>query len=298
MKGEGTVYVITGPTASGKSALAVELATRLGTEIISADSRQIYKGIPIVTAVPSDEERKGIPHHLIETLPLDSYYSASEFETDSLKIIRELLARFGTAVVCGGSMMYVDALCNGIDDIPTVPGDIRENLMEEWEEKGDTWLREELERVDPVHFGKVDLNNMKRVFHAVEVTRTAGVPYSSLLKGVRAERDFRIVKVALGGEREHLFNRINTRVERMMEAGLENEARRVLPLRGLNSLNTVGLKEMFEWFDGKMTKGEAVARIQKNTRVYAKKQLTWYKRDSSLSWFDFERVTAEDLLHL
>lgn len=298
MKGEGIVYVITGPTASGKSALAVELAMRLGTEIISADSRQIYKGIPIVTAVPSDEERKGISHHLIETLPLESYYSASEFETDSLKIIRELLARFGTAVVCGGSMMYVDALCNGIDDIPTVPVNIRENLMGEWSEKGDSWLREELERVDPVHFGKVDLNNMKRVFHAVEVTRTAGVPYSSLLKGVRRERDFRIVKVALGGEREQLFKRINTRVEKMMDAGLEEEARRVLPLRGLNSLNTVGLKEMFEWFDGNMTKEEAVARIQKNTRVYAKKQLTWYKRDASLVWFDFERVTSEDILSI
>ncbi len=298
MKGEGTVYVITGPTASGKSALAVDLARMLGTEVISADSRQIYSGIPIVTAVPTEEERKGIPHHLIETLPLDAYYSASEFETDSLRIIKELLAQHGTAVVCGGSMMYVDALCNGIDELPTVPQEIRGGLMEEWGEKGDDWLREELRRVDPVHYGRVDLNNLKRVFHAVEVTRTAGAPYSSLLKGEKREREFRIVKVALGGEREKLFGRINARVLRMMQQGLEEEARRVLPLRGLNSLNTVGLKEMFEWFDGRMTKEEAVARIQKNTRVYAKKQLTWYKRDPSLHWLNFRTATPSDLLPL
>ncbi len=184
-------------------------------------------------------------------------------------------------------MMYIDALCNGIDELPTVPQAIREALMAEWRERGDEWLLNQLEIIDPVYYQRVDRNNMKRVFHAYEISVTAGSPYSSLLTGSRRERDFKIVKVALGGERELLFERINRRVELMMAAGLEEEARGVYHLRHLNSLNTVGLKEMFAWFDGTMTKPEAVARIQKNTRVYAKKQLTWHKRDASLRWLNF-----------
>ena len=282
-----TLYVITGPTASGKSALAVSLARRLHTGIISADSRQIYQGIPIVTAVPREEERGGVAHHLLEVLPLETYYSASEFEQDALRIARGLFADSGCAVVCGGSMMYVDALCNGIDDLPTVPAEVRDALMASWQARGDEWLLGELLRVDPDYYGRVDRNNLKRVFHAVEITATAGKPYSSLLTGARREREFNIVKVALGGDREKLFSRINRRVELMMEAGLEEEARSVYDRRHLNSLNPVGLKEMFAWFEGRMTKDEAVARIQKNTRVYAKKQLTWHKRDDSLLWLDF-----------
>lgn len=285
---EQTLIVITGPTASGKSALAVELARRLATEVISADSRQIYKGIPIVTAVPTVEERGGIRHHLLEILPLDAYYSASEFEHDALEITRRLFAERGCAVVCGGSMMYIDALCHGIDELPTVPQEFRNRLIEVWRRLGNEWLLKELRRIDPVYYHRVDLNNLKRVFHAVEISLSAGKPYSSLLTGNRRERDFKIVKVALGGDRQKLFERINRRVELMMRYGLEEEARSVLPLRGLNSLNTVGMKEMFEWFDGVMTKEEAVARIQKNTRVYAKKQLTWHKRDASIRWLDFE----------
>ena len=284
-----TLYVITGPTASGKSALAVDLARQLDTEIISADSRQIYKGIPIVTAVPTEEERGGVRHHLMEMLPLEAYYSASSFEQDALSICRHLFSEKGCAVVCGGSMLYIDALCNGIDELPTVPDDIRQGLMAEWSGRGDDWLLEELRRLDPESYAKVDRNNLKRVFHAVEITLTAGVPYSSLLTGSKVERDFRIVKVALNGERQRLFERINRRVELMMAAGLEEEARGVYPRRSLNSLNTVGLKEMFAWFDGLMTRDEAVARIQKNTRVYAKKQLTWHRRDDSLIWLDFDR---------
>ena len=284
-----TLYVITGPTASGKSALAVDLARQLDTEIISADSRQIYKGIPIVTAVPTEEERGGVRHHLMEMLPLEAYYSASSFEQDALSICRHLFSEKGCAVVCGGSMLYIDALCNGIDELPTVPDDIRQGLMAEWSGRGDDWLLEELRRLDPESYAKVDRNNLKRVFHAVEISLTAGVPYSSLLTGSKVERDFRIVKVALNGERQRLFERINRRVELMMAAGLEEEARGVYPRRSLNSLNTVGLKEMFAWFDGLMTRDEAVARIQKNTRVYAKKQLTWHRRDDSLIWLDFDR---------
>lgn len=278
--------VITGPTASGKSALAVEVARRLGTEVISADSRQIYRGIPIVTAVPTAEERQGVRHHLLECLDLDQYYSASRFEEEALDIAMPLLQSRGNAVVCGGSMMYVDALCNGLDDIPTVLPEIRNELMAEWKTRGDEWLRGQLLMLDPLHYGRVDLNNLKRVFHAVEVSVSARRPYSSFTTGEGTQRPFDILKVCLDGDRQTLFGRINRRVELMMEAGLEEEARRVCHLRSLNSLNTVGLKEMFAMFDGLMTRDEAVARIQKNTRVYAKKQLTWHRRDNGLKWLD------------
>lgn len=281
------LIVITGPTASGKSALAVEVARRLDTEIISSDSRQIYHGIPIVTATPTTEEMGGVRHHLIDILPLDAYYSASEFEQDALCISNGLFESRGVAVVCGGSMMYVDALCNGIDDIPTVPEGIRKSLMDEWTERGDEWLLTRLQCLDPMHYERVDKKNMKRVFHAVEICVTANKPYSSLITGMKKKRDFDILKICLDGERERLFERINSRVSHMMDAGLEEEARTVYPMRRLNSLNTVGLKEMFAWFDGILTRDEAIARIQKNTRVYAKKQLTWYKRDSDMARLDF-----------
>ncbi len=278
------MIVITGPTASGKSALAVRAALRLGTGIISADSRQMYQGIPIVTAVPTPEERAAVPHYLVEFLPLEAYYSAALFEEDALKITGDLMKKNGTAVVCGGSMMYVDALCNGIDNLPTIPEKIRSALTNEWQEKGDEWLREELRILDPEYHAEVDLKNMKRVFHAVEIIRTAGKPFSTLRTGRKAERPFTIEKVAIDYSREELFDRINQRVMNMVEAGLEEEARRVYSRRHLNSLNTVGLKEMFALFDGKMTREEAIARIQKNTRVYAKKQLTWLKRDATVRW--------------
>ena len=296
---EKTLIVITGPTASGKSALAVEVARLLDTEIISADSRQIYKGIPIVTAVPTEEERGGVKHHLLEILELDGYYSASEFEQDSLMIAEELFQERDYVVVCGGSMMYVDALCNGIDDIPTVPKEIRENLMDDWRKEGDEWLLQRLAEIDPRHYEKVDRKNMKRVFHAVEVSLAAGTPYSSLLTGIKRERPFRILKVCLDGEREILFDRINRRVLEMVEAGLEEEARRVEHLRHLNSLNTVGLKEMFAMFDGLMTREEAISRIQKNTRVYAKKQITWHKRDKEMLRLDLsvsKEINAQVIL--
>lgn len=294
-----TLIVITGPTASGKSALAVETARRLGTEIISADSRQVFQGIPIVTAMPTAEERAAVPHHLIDMLPLDGYYSASMFEEDALRIGRQLMVEHGTAVVCGGSMMYVDALCNGIDELPTVPDGIRDGLTLRWKENGDKWLREELRRMDPDYFGKVDLRNLKRVFHAVEITLAAGQPYSSLITGRRTERDFHILKVCLDGPREILFDRINRRVDKMIAAGLEEEARRVYPLKGLNSLNTVGLKEMFAWMDGEMERNVAIERIKKNTRVYAKKQLTWFRRDPGIIRLDITSARpAEELLAL
>lgn len=279
---KGTAYVITGPTASGKSALAVRLAHQLGTEIISADSRQIYTGIPIVTAMPTPEERAEVRHHLIDFLSLDEYYSAAMFEQDSLDIARRLIQERGSVVVCGGSMMYVDAFCHGIDELPTVPDDIRFGLKAEHDDKGDEWLLAELARLDPEYYAMVDRKNMKRVFHAVEIIRASGQSYTSLRTGQKKGREFEVRKMCLTMPREQLFDRINRRVDAMVEAGLEEEARRVYPLRHLNSLNTVGLKEMFAMFDGKIDLHTAIERIKKNTRVYAKKQLTWWKRDPDI----------------
>ena len=279
--------VITGPTASGKSALAVNLAQKLNTEIISADSRQIYKGIPIVTAVPTEEEKKGVTHHLLETLELEDYYSASRFEEDSLRIIKDLFKRRDKVVVCGGSMLYIDTLIKGIDELPTVTPELINSLMAEWKENGDEWLLDRLINLDPVYYQNSDLKNLKRVFHAVEVSIMANAPYSSLLNKTKPKRDFDILKVTLSGDRNYLFDRINRRVLKMIENGLEEEARNVFHLRHLNSLNTVGIKEMFSFFEGKMTRDEAIQRIQKNTRVYAKKQETWHKRDNSGIKLDF-----------
>ncbi len=285
---EPTLIVITGPTASGKSALAVDVAEHLGTEIISADSRQIYKGIPIVTAMPNDEERARIRHHLVDILPLQAYYSAAEFERDALQLTRELLAEKGVAVACGGSMLYVDALCHGIDELPTVPPAIRDALKEQHDALGDEWLLDQLRELDPEYYDVVDRRNIKRVFHAVEIIQAAGTTYTSLRTGLRRQRDFRILKVLLDPPRDILFDRINRRVDAMVNAGLEEEARSVYHMRHLNSLNTVGLKEMFAWFDGTMDRTTAIERIKRNTRVYAKKQITWRKRETD--WIRLETV--------
>ncbi len=272
------LIVISGPTASGKSALAVEKALELDTEVISADSRQIYRHIPILTAVPTMEERRGVKHHLLEELELEEYFSASLFEERALTLLEDIFTRRDDAIVCGGSMMYVDALCNGIDDIPTVPENIRRETVEEYEERGKEWLLTELLRLDPEYYDIVDRNNIKRVLHAVEIIRTAGRTYTSLRTGTRKKRPFEIEKILLMPPRETLFDRINRRVEMMMEAGALEEARSVYPKRHLNSLNTVGFKELFAYFDGTMTLDEAVSRLQKNTRVYAKKQMLWCRK--------------------
>ena len=287
------LIVIVGPTGIGKSDTAIEIAQRLSTEIISADSRQLYKEIPITTAAPTDEDLKKVRHHLIGTLNLHDYYSASEFEEDALKKIREIHLKSDYAVMCGGSMMYVDAVCSGIDDIPTIPQEIRDRLLEEYNTKGDEWLRSELLRLDPIYYNQVDLKNIKRVIHAVEICIAAGKPYSDLRQGIKKKREFDILKIGLTASREYIFDRINCRTHKMIEAGMIKEAQNVYHLRHLNSLNTVGFKEIFKFFDGEWDLETAVSRLQKNTRVYAKKQMTWFKRDPEINWFNVEVAKKE-----
>lgn len=277
-----TLIVVTGPTGSGKTDLAIKLALHYGCHILSADSRQLYRDIPIGTAAPSPEQLALVPHHFVGILSLEDYYSAAQYEEDVLQLLPRLWKENDYVVMCGGSMMYVDAVTKGIDELPTITPEIREKAMAIYREGGIEQLRSTLLELDPIYYNQVDLNNHKRLVHAIEITMQAGVPYSSLRTGESKKRPFRIVKMALDYDREVLFNRINRRVEAMMVAGLEQEARNVYHLRHLNSLNTVGYKEMFAYFEGVMDYETAVARIGKNTRVYAKKQLTWNKRDGEL----------------
>ncbi len=291
-----TLIVITGPTASGKSALAVDVALTLRCDIISADSRQIYADLPIVSARITPEEQRGVRHHLLGILPLDAYFSASLFEQQALFLIDEQFKTSDFAIVCGGSMMYIDALCNGIDELPTISPSLRSELASQHAAKGDAWLLEKLRQLDSTYYNIVDRKNIKRVFHAVEISIQAGAPYSSLITGEKKQRDFRILKFALSLPRPKLFSRINTRVNAMIEAGLIDEARRLYPKRHLNSLNTVGLKELFAAFDGIMTLPEAIERIKKNTRVYAKKQLTWLQRDNEIITIEPLRESAKEII--
>ena len=290
------LVVITGPTASGKTSLSIDVARRLGCEIISADSRQIFKGLPIGTAAPTGEELSAVRHHLVGTLSLDDYYSAAQFESDALGLLPEIFSRSGGfAVVCGGSMMYVDALINGIDIMPTVSQEVRDKVGRLADEQGPEGLLALLEITDPDYYREVDRQNIKRVIHALEISMEAGMPYSTLRTGAKAERPFDIKKFAIEMPREQLFCRINSRVDAMIAAGMIDEARSVYHLRHLNSLNTVGYKEMFAYFDGEMDLDTAVARIKKNTRVYAKKQMTWLKRDDSVITLKYP-ASADDVI--
>lgn len=290
--------VITGPTASGKTALAIRLAQALGTHVISADSRQIYRGMPITTARPSNEELSAVPHHFIETLDIDLYYSAAEYESDVLGLLASGTIPGDTAVMCGGSMMYVDAVCKGINEMPTISAEVRQRVVELRKEHGNKGLLAFLEIADPVSFARVDLANMRRVMHAIEVTMQAGRPYSELCGEPKTPRPFETVKFMIDLPRERLFERINHRVDTMVREGMEEEARRLYPLRHLNSLNTVGLKEWFAHFDGAMDRETAIARIKKNTRVYAKKQLTWLAREQSVVRLDPSRDLLEQAMEI
>lgn len=290
------LIVITGPTASGKTSLAIDVARRLGCEIISADSRQLFRELPIGTAAPSPRELAAVTHHLIATLGLHDYYSAAQFEQEALSLLPQLFERSGGyAVVCGGSMMYVDALINGIDMMPTISQEVRDKVSRLADEQGPEGLLALLEITDPEYYSQVDRANTKRVIHALEISMQAGQPYSSLRTGQKVQRDFDIFKFAIDMPRDVLFDRINRRVDMMIADGLVDEARSVYHLRHLNALNTVGYKEIFAWLDGDMDFDRAVARIKKNTRVYAKKQLTWLKRDESVLWLKAP-ASADDVI--
>lgn len=279
---EKTLIVITGPTGIGKTDIAIKVAQHLGTEIISADSRQIYRNIPIGTACPTREELSKVKHHFVNILELDQYYSAAQFENDVMALLPQLWEKYDYVVMCGGSMMYVDAVCNGIDDIPTVSEEVRDAAYSILDKEGLEGVAKRVAEIDPDYYEIVDKQNAKRLVHALEIYMQSDKPFSSFRTGEKKKRPFRILKFALNMPREELFTRINTRVDKMIELGLEQEARNVFHLRHLNALNTVGYKEMFAYFDGTMDFITARERLKKNTRVYAKKQLTWYAKDPDI----------------
>ena len=280
-----TLYVLLGPTGVGKTALSIDIAKKLDTPVISADSRQIYRGIPIGTAAPTLEQLSEVKHYFIATKELDEYYSAGQYELDALQVIEEQFSCGDNALLVGGSMMYIDAVCQGLDDVPRVDEETRSYVTELYKTQGLDKITSMLRLLDPEWYDRVDLKNPKRVMHAVEVSLFAGKPYSSILTQSKKEHPFSIIKIGLNRERDELYDNINRRVEQMIADGLEAEARSVCHLRHLNSLNTVGFKEMFAYFDGDITFDEAVEQIKRNTRRYAKKQLTWFSRDSSIRWF-------------
>lgn len=293
-----TLIVITGPTGIGKTDTAIKVAKHLDTEIISADSRQIYRGLPIGTACPTDEELTEVRHHFINILNLDEYYSAAQFENDVMELLPQLFKTHDYVVMCGGSMMYVDAVCNGIDDIPTVSDEVRNQAYALLDNEGLEGIAKRVAEIDPEYYAIADKQNAKRLVHALEIYMQSGKPFSSFRTGQKKERPFRILKFALNMPREELFARINARVDKMVEIGLEQEARNVYHLRHLNSLNTVGYKEMFAYFDGIMDFTTACERLKKNTRVYAKKQLTWYAKDPDIITLHPATAITKILSHL
>lgn len=281
-----TLIVVLGPTGVGKTALCLNLAQRYGAHIISADSRQMFAELPIGTAAATHKEQLLVPHHFVGNLKLDQYYSAACFETDALNLLDSLFQSNDVAVMTGGSMMYIDAVCHGIDDIPTVDDNTRLHVKQMLDEQGLDALVQELKQLDPEHYDFVDKQNPRRVCHALEICLMTGNTYTSYRKKVRKQRPFNILKIGLNRERDVMYERINQRVLQMIDKGLEEEARRVYPLRGLNSLNTVGYKELFAYFDGNIPRKEAIRQIQSNTRRYMRKQLTWFKKDTEITWFD------------
>ena len=305
-----TLIVITGPTGVGKTELCLSMAERLGTDIINADSRQIYREIPIGTAAPTEEQMKRVRHHFVATKSITDYYSAAMYEQEVMALLNE--GKGDTALLCGGSMMYIDAVCKGIDDIPTIRDDIRERMKQRLETEGLEALTEELRRLDPQHWELVDKNNPRRIVHALEVCHQTGMPYSTFRTGEKKKRPFDIIKIGLTRshiakikrgqpiyDHSELYERINQRVLTMVDDGLVKEAEKMMCHRKENALNTVGYKEMFSYFDGDITLEEAVRQIQSHTREYARKQLTWYKKDTEMTWFhpnDTEEI-YEHIIH-
>jgi len=283
---KNTLIVLPGPTGVGKTAFATGLAERLGCEIISCDSRQFYREMKIGTAAPGKEELARVRHHFVGFLSVTDYYSLSLFERDVLALLPSLFSSNPVAIMTGGSMLYMDAVCRGMDDIPDTDPAVRQKYLGMYHDEGIEGLRIALKMLDPASYSRIDLHNPRRILRALEITESSGRPYSSFLTAPVRQRDFRIIKAGLTRERGELYRRIDMRVDRMMEEGLEQEAVSLKQYRELNALNTVGYREMFSWFDGEVSRDQAVMLIKRNTRRYARKQLTWWNRDNDINWFD------------
>ena len=290
---EKTLIVVTGPTGVGKTEVTLRLAEHFGVPVINADSRQIFAEIPIGTAAPTAAQQARVRHYFVGNHHLEDYYSASLFEEDALKIINEASSK--VSLLSGGSMMYIDAVCKGIDDIPTIRPEVRQEMMQLLESEGLEKMCELLHEWDPEHWAVVDRNNPRRVIHALEICKQTGRTYTSFRSNTIKERPFNIIKIGLNRDRDTLYQRINQRVLKMIDDGMIEEAQRVYPKRMLNSLNTVGYKELFEYLDGLTTLDEAIFKIQSSTRRYARKQLTWYKRDAEMTWFSPDNI--EEILN-
>ena len=280
-----TLIVLLGPTGVGKTDLSINIAKAFNTEILSCDSRQIYKELRVGTAVPEKEYLEMVPHHFIRTISIHDYYNASKFEFEVVDLLKQLFQTKDQVLMTGGSMMYIDAVCKGIDDLPTIDTEIRTNLKERLDNEGLESLWIELKRLDPEYYHKVDLKNGKRVLHALEVCYMTGKTFTSFRKNIVKKRDFDILKIGLNRDREELYNRINQRVDLMIQDGLIEEARSVYDHRHLNSLNTVGYKELFQHFDGDISLEEAIDLVKRDSRRYARKQLSWFRRDKEIHWF-------------
>ncbi len=284
------LIAILGPTGVGKTRVSIDIATRFKSEIISADSRQFYKEMKTGTAVPSDIQLKSIPHHFIRFISINDYYSSSLFERDVLKLLDSLFERSRIVLMTGGSGMYVDSVCNGIDDIPDIDPDVRKKYNELFKREGIESLRVALKLLDPLHYKKIDLKNPKRIIRALEICESTGRPYSSFLTKNKTVRDFGIIKIGLERNRTELYGMIDTRVDSMIKEGLEDEARQLYEFRELNALKSVGYSEFFDYFEGKISRDRAIELIKRNSRRYAKRQVTWWKKDKEIRWFNPDKV--------
>ena len=295
---EKTLIVVVGPTAIGKTALGIQLATHFNTEIISADSRQFFKEMTIGTAVPDAEELAAAKHHCIQHISIHQKYSVGDFEKEALSIASQIFKKQDYAIMVGGSGLYVDAVCNGLDVFPEVTTEVKSEVAEIYETQGLESLVSILKEKDPVYYEKVSLQNPQRVIRAVEVCLSSGKPFSSFLNKEKGNRPFNIIKLGINADRQIIYDRINLRVDLMMQHGLLEEAKSVFPQKHLNALNTVGYKELFRYFEGEWDLDFAVAEIKKNTRRFAKRQLTWYRKDEAVKWFDYQANVAEVIAYI
>ena len=280
------LVLILGPTGVGKTELSLRVAEHYGCPILSCDSRQVFRGIPVGTAAPTAEEQARVKHYFVAVRELEEDYNAGRYERDALELLDKLFRTHRTVVMTGGSMLYADAVCNGLDDLPAVPAEIRAEVSRRYEEQGLAWLQSEVQRLDPAYWETVDRSNPARLAHCLELCMTTGRPYSSLRSGIVRQRPFRVLKIGLARPREELYERINRRVLQMVENGLVEEAEAVYPKRRLNSLQTVGYRELFAYMDGEYDLNRAIELIQQNTRHYAKRQMTWFKRDKQIQWLN------------